>query len=97
MCTWQSHAPAGMSNSAARTSRATPAAAAPMSTRRLDSMSFLSRAVQHASRERARVTIMVDRHRAVDDHVLDAHRVLVRVLERGAVDDAIRIEDRHVG
>ena len=34
---------------------------------------------------------------AVHDDVFDADRELVRILERRAIDDAIRIEDRHVG
>jgi hypothetical protein len=33
---------------------------------------------------------------SVDDHVLDPDRKLVWILERGPIDHAILVEDRHV-
>ena len=44
-----------------------------------------------------RVLAAIEHDRPVDDHVLDAGGVLVRLLERGVIDDTRRVEDRDVG
>src|SRR5690242_10006229 len=47
--------------------------------------------------QRAGMPFVVDGDDAVDDDVFDADRELVGLLERGAIDHAILVEDRDVG
>src|ERR1044071_5437384 len=52
---------------------------------------------QRPARLRPRMLAILEHLRAVDKDVLDADRVLVRLLEGGAVTDRLGIEDHHVG
>src|SRR5437773_7856359 len=56
----------------------------------------VSRTPEAAARPRARDLAFLKYHLTVDDHVLDADRSLVRLLERRAVDHRRRIEHREV-
>ena len=46
---------------------------------------------------RAGVAAAVDGHAAVDDHRVDPHRILLRLLERANVGDRFRIENDEIG
>src|SRR5262245_552882 len=52
--------------------------------------------IQNRARSGAGVPSAFEYDLAVDDDVLDASRVLVRLLERGVVNDGIGIEDGHI-
>ena len=56
----------------------------------------LRASAQNAARPRTRVHATIHHRRPVDEDVRDPHRVLVRVLERGPVDDRVRVEQDQV-
>jgi len=65
--------------------------------RRRDQAPLNARLKAFALSLRAGVAAAVDGHAAVDDHRVDPHRILLRLLERANVGDRFRIENDEIG
>src|SRR5690348_4722225 len=52
---------------------------------------------QQVARKGAGVLALIDHDNAIDDHRLDAFRVLVRIVKAGAVGDRLGVEDDEIG
>src|SRR5579884_2663967 len=58
---------------------------------------FAARPIDHFAGQSARVVAVVDRYRAVHDHVQDAQGIPVRIFIRGLIGDYRRVKNGDVG